>query len=75
MLFFFRATWWLDAATAAQRGGARTLQYRPTPPGGEIPRSSDPAEATIVIKESRSLYSCEHLNSRPPEASAAHPID
>lgn len=37
----------------------------PKPPGGRIPRNSDPTKAMIVIKESRSLFLSEHLNSRP----------
>lgn len=53
-------------------GGAPCPQNLPVPPEGAIPRSSDPTQATIVINESRSLYSSEHLNSRPPEAPAAH---
>lgn len=53
------------------RGGVSQPQELPAPPEGEIPRRSDPTQS-YDCNESRSLYSSEHLNSRAPEASAAH---
>lgn len=71
-VFFTHTTWWPNAATAAQRtGGVSQPQELPAPPEGEIPRRSDPTQS-YDCNESRSLYSSEHLNSRAPEASAAH---
>lgn len=54
-----------------EQGGVSQPQELPAPPEGEIPRRSDPTQS-YDCNESRSLYSSEHLNSRAPEASAAH---